>query len=223
MRPWLRCALPHKGLLADPSRLLLASVGYTVRSPRERLYCTDLQNCTEFVFLRARDIPAVVSAGLADVGITGRDHAAEADGATVELLPLGFGVSTVRYAVPHGSGLTLGTLYGKRVATALPRLAARHLASVGVVAEVVAVSGAVESTVHLGLADAVVDVVDSGRTLAAHELMVIGPPLLVSEAVLVTSRIGAQDPAVARLVDRLAAGLSQQRSASHRRSDELAG
>jgi ATP phosphoribosyltransferase len=202
-----RIALPHKGVLAPGSRQLLAAARYNCAAPRHRLFCADPDNNVEFVYLRARDVPPLVAEGLIDVGITGRDFVAESGCDLVELLPLGFGRSTVRYAVPNGADSTLEDLQGKRIATALPALVSRHLAANGLRAQVIALTGAVENAVHIGVADAVADVVESGRTLAMHGLRAIGPPLVVSEAVLVCSPTVSSHPSVRCLTERLSDSL----------------
>lgn len=199
----LRIAVPNKGSLAPGSRRLLTAAGFDLSAGGDRLFCMDHANNTEILSLRARDIPAMIAQGHVDVGITGRDLTADSGHELRELLPLGFGHSTVRFAVPHGAGDSVWTLQGRRIATALPSLTARHLADLGIRATVVAMSGAVEGAVHLGVADAVVDVVESGRTLAAHGLRAIGAPLVVSEAVLVAEPTRAGSPALRQLADRL--------------------
>src|SRR6201999_2097774 len=97
-----------------------------------------------------------------------------------------FAGSTFRYAAPVDSGFTSVTdLAGKRLATSYPRLVREDLARHDVAAEVIRLDGAVEISVQLGVADAIADVVDSGRTLRQHNLAVFGEPVLVSEAVLI--------------------------------------
>ncbi|SCF06606.1 ATP phosphoribosyltransferase [Micromonospora haikouensis] len=202
-----RIALPHKGALASGARRLLAAAGYDCGVPGERLHSFDRANDTEFLHLRARDVPRLVAEGVLDAGITGRDLAADADRPVVELLALGFGHARVHYAAPPDFGTDVTGLQGRRVATALPRLTARDLAARGLNATVVEMSGAVELAVRLGIADAVADVVDTGRTLAAHSLVTIGSPLIRSEAVLVCAPAAAATPATWLLAERMLACL----------------
>ena len=112
----------------------------------------------------------------------------------LEVLPLGFGRSAFRYAVPAGSGLTPESLGGRRVACSYRNIVERDLRRRGVEATVVKVDGAVEISIRLGVADAVADVVESGQTLRAAGLEVVGEPVMQSEAIVV-----ARDAATAAL------------------------
>jgi ATP phosphoribosyltransferase len=204
----LRIAVPNKGSLAPGSRQLLTGAGFDLGAAGGRLFRTDHGNNVEILSLRARDIPGMIAQGYVDTGITGRDLVADSGHELSEMLALGFGHATVRIAVPAGAGDSVRALNGKRVATAFPSLTARHLAGLGVRATVVTMTGAVEGAVHLGVADAVVDVVQSGRTLAAHGLRAIGAPLVVSEAVLVALPAVADSSALRQLTERLGRLLS---------------
>jgi ATP phosphoribosyltransferase len=102
-----------------------------------------------------------------------------------ECLALGFGSSSFRYAGPVGSDWTAADLAGKRIATAYPNLVRKDLADRGIEATVIRLDGAVEISVQLGVADAIADVVGSGRTLSLHDLVAFGEPLCDSEAVLI--------------------------------------
>jgi ATP phosphoribosyltransferase len=189
---------------------MLAESGYRQRRSTKDLVVFDPDNDTEFFYLRPRDIAVYVAAGTLDVGITGRDmllETAPLDGegpAAVEVMPLGFGRSSFRFASPVGSGIErVDQLAGKRIATAYPVLLQRHLEESGIKAEVVKLDGAVETACRLGVADAVCDVVETGTTLRAAGLHIIGEPVLASEAILV-GREGAEEiPAVAQLRRRL--------------------
>jgi ATP phosphoribosyltransferase len=116
---------------------------------------------------------------------------------------LGFGGSTFRYAAPAGLEWKVGDLAGKRLATAYPRLVRDDLARHGVTAEVIRLEGAVEISVQLGVADAVADVVGSGRTLRQHNLVAFGDPICVSEAVLIERVEAADSPGKSQLASRL--------------------
>ncbi|TKJ19756.1 ATP phosphoribosyltransferase [Blastococcus sp. CCUG 61487] len=204
----LRIAVPNKGVLSEPAAEMLAESGYHQRRSTKDLVVYDPEYDTEFFYLRPRDIAVYVASGTLDVGITGRDmllETAPEDGsAAVEVMPLGFGVSSFRFAAPVGSGIErVEQLAGKRIATAYPVLLRRFLADSGIGADVVKLDGAVETACRLGVADAVCDVVETGTTLRAAGLQVIGEPVLASEAILV-GREGAQEiPAVAQLRRRL--------------------
>ena len=186
----LKIALPNKGGLADDARCLTGEAGYQCRRSARELAVRDTENGVEFIFLRPRDIPVYVSNGTIDLGITGRDLARESETGVVELLALGFGRSTFRYAVPVDSGLTPDTLRDVRIATSYPALVRADMAKRGVTCEVICLDGAVEVSVRLGVADAIADVVQTGRTLREAGLKLVGEPILASEAVV----IGRQAP-----------------------------
>ena len=130
----LRIAVPNKGVLSEPAAEMLAESGYRQRRSTKDLAVYDPDNDTEFFYLRPRDIAVYVAAGTLDVGITGRDmllETAPVDGeghAAVEVMPLGFGRSSFRFASPVESGSTaVEQLAGKRIATAYPVLLQRFL------------------------------------------------------------------------------------------------
>jgi len=181
----LRIAVPNKGSLSDPAVSLLLEAGYKQRRDPRELVLTDLRNEVEFFFLRPRDVAVYVGSGTVHAGITGRDLLLDSGAAATEILELGFGGSTFRYAAPPGEITSIQELAGKRVATSYEHLVDTHLRSFGIEADVVRLDGAVESSVRLGVADAVADVVSTGTTLKAAGLEVFGEPLLKSEAILV--------------------------------------
>ena len=119
-------------------------------------------------------------------------------------MPLGFGRSSFRFASPVESGIeSVEQLAGKRIATAYPVLLQRYLDESGIKAGVVKLDGAVETACRLGVADAVCDVVETGTTLRAAGLHIIGEPVLASEAILVRREGAEEIPAVAQLRRRL--------------------
>jgi ATP phosphoribosyltransferase len=206
----LRVAVPNKGALSEPAAEMLAESGYRQRRSTKDLAVYDPDSDTEFFYLRPRDIAVYVASGTLDVGITGRDmllETAPADGdgrSTVEVMPLGFGRSSFRFASPLESGIEKPEqLAGKRIATAYPVLLRRYLDDNGIEAGVVKLDGAVETACRLGVADAVCDVVETGTTLRAAGLHIIGEPVLTSEAVLVRRGGDEESPAVAQLRRRL--------------------
>jgi ATP phosphoribosyltransferase len=188
----LRVAVPNKGTLAGPASEVLAEAGYRQRHESRDLTVLDPANDVEFFFLRPKDIAIYVGSGELDLGITGRDLALDSGAPVRERLALGFGGSTLRYAAPAGERHSVAELAGRRVATAYPHLVRADLARHGVEAEVIRLDGAVEISVQLGVADAVADVVGSGRTLRQHGLTAFGEPICVSEAVLLEGT-GAPD------------------------------
>lgn len=188
----LRVAVPNKGTLSDSAAEILAEAGYRRRTDAKDLTVVDPANQVEFFFLRPKDIATYVGSGELDLGITGRDLAEESVAPVRERLALGFGSSTFRYAAPAGRSWCVADLEGKRIATAFPNLVRKDLAAHGIGATVIRLDGAVEISVQLGLADAIADVVGSGRTLGLHNLVAFGESLCDSEAVLIERADSAQ-------------------------------
>ncbi len=183
----LRVAVPNKGTLSEPATEILSEAGYRRRTDSKDLTVIDPVNQVEFFFLRPKDIAIYVGSGELDFGITGRDLVRDSDAPVRERLALGFGSSSFRYAGPAGRDWTTADLAGKRIATAYPNLVRKDLAERGIEATVIRLDGAVEISVQLGVADAIADVVGSGRTLSLHDLVAFGEPLCDSEAVLIES------------------------------------
>lgn len=190
----LRVAVPNKGALAESAAEILSEAGYRRRTDPKDLTVMDPANGVEFFFLRPKDIAIYVGSGQLDFGITGRDLAAEADAPVDERLALGFGSATFRYAAPAGREWTVADLAGKRIATAYPNLVRKDLAGKGIEATVIRLDGAVEISIQLGVADAIADVVGSGRTLRLHDLVAFGESLCDSEAVLIERAGNGDDP-----------------------------
>jgi ATP phosphoribosyltransferase len=199
----LRVAVPNKGSLSEPAIEMLRAAGYRQRRDAKDLVQVDPGHDTEFFYLRPRDIATYVGTGTLEVGITGRDLLRDSHTDAEELLPLGFGFSTFRFAAVPGAVSSIDELEGRRVATSYPLLVQAHLRERGIEAEVIRLDGAVETAVRLGVADVVADVVSTGTTLRQAGLEIIGDPVLESEAVLVRRRGAADDPAVGQLARRL--------------------
>jgi ATP phosphoribosyltransferase len=200
----LRVAVPNKGTLSEPASEILSEAGYRRRTDSKDLTVIDRANQVEFFFLRPKDIAIYVGSGQLDFGITGRDLVLDSDAPVTECLALGFGSSSFRYAGPAGRDWTIPDLAGKRIATAYPNLVRKDLAEKGIEARVIRLDGAVEISVQLGVADAIADVVGSGRTLSLHDLVAFGEPLCDSEAVLI-ERAGNGDVAERAARDQLVA------------------
>ncbi|MFN0143700.1 MAG: ATP phosphoribosyltransferase [Mycobacterium sp.] len=200
----LRVAVPNKGALSESAAEILSEAGYRRRSDPKDLTVIDRPNGVEFFFLRPKDIAIYVGSGELDFGITGRDLAAESGAPVRERLALGFGSSSFRYAAPVDRAWITADLAGKRIATAYPNLVRKDLVAKGIEATVIRLDGAVEISVQLGVADAIADVVGSGRTLSLHGLAAFGESLCDSEAVLI-ERDGVGDDENRAARDQLAA------------------
>jgi ATP phosphoribosyltransferase len=200
----IRIAVPNKGSLSGPASDMLREAGYRQRRDTRELVLADPDNGVEFFFLRPRDVAVYVGAGTVDAGITGRDLLLDSGADAVEHLPLGFATSTFRYAAPAGTVTEVAQLAGKRVASSYTTLVRAHLAEQGIEpAAVVHLDGAVESSVRLGVADVIADVVETGTTLRAAGLEVFGEPILRSEAVLIRQQDAGEAAGLDVLTRRL--------------------
>lgn len=199
----LRIAVPNKGSLSEPAVTMLKEAGYATRRTGRELVLVDRANDVELFFLRPRDIAVYVGRGTVHAGITGRDLLLDSGVEAVEHLALGFARSTFRFAAPAGTMTSIEDVSGRRVATSYDVLVRDHLAARGVRAETVHLDGAVESSVQLGVADLIADVVETGTTLRAAGLETFGEPILTSEAVLITTERYRDLPGLATLVRRL--------------------
>jgi ATP phosphoribosyltransferase len=189
----LRIAVPNKGSLSQAATEMLRESGYRQRHDAKELTLVDAENDVEFYYLRPRDIAIYVGEGTLDVGITGRDLLLDSGAKAEEVLSLGFGRSRFLFAGPVGELTDLGDLAGKRIATSYVGVVRGFLEERGIDATVVRLDGAVESSVRLGVADAIADVVETGSTLRQAGLEVFGETILESEAVLITRGGGSLD------------------------------
>ncbi|KIH97176.1 ATP phosphoribosyltransferase [Streptomonospora alba] len=203
MADQLRIAVPNKGQLSDPASDMLREAGYRQRKDSRDLVMVDPENETEFFFLRPKDIAVYVGEGILQAGITGRDMLLDSGAPVEEALPLGFGGSTFRFAAPGGSSMTVEDLKGKRIATSFEGVLDRYLQERGIDARVIHLDGAVESSIQLGVADAVADVVSTGTTLRNAGLELFGEPILTSEAIVIRPRGAENDPKIEQLLRRL--------------------
>jgi len=202
----LRIAVPNKGSLADSSIAILKEAGYRQRTDSRDLVLTDPDNSVEFYYLRPRDIAIYVGSGELEAGITGRDLLIDSAALAEEVLALDFGGSTFRFAGPSSTAWKPADIEGKRVATAYPGLVEKHLKDLKISASVVRLDGAVESSVRLGVADLIADVVSTGNTLKQAGLAIFGDPILVSEAILI-KRTGSALPAGLEILIRRLQGV----------------
>ncbi|TLP59844.1 MULTISPECIES: ATP phosphoribosyltransferase [Microbispora] len=188
----LRIAVPNKGALSEGAQTMLKEAGYRQRRDSKELVVVDSENSCELFFLRPRDIAVYVGEGTLDAGITGRDMLFDSGAPAEEVMPLGFGRSTFRFAAPAGAHSGVAGLSGLRIATSYAGLLGKYLADQGVDARVIKLDGAVETAIRLGVADAVADVVETGTTLRNVGLEVFGEPIAHSEAILI-KRAGAPE------------------------------
>ena len=198
----LKIAVPNKGALSEAASGMLREAGYAQRSESKQLTKIDPDNEVEFFYLRPRDIALYVGEGTLDAGITGRDLLLDSHATAAESLQLGFGRSKFRFAARPGTAETVEDLKGLRIATSYDGVVKRYLAERGVEASVVRLDGAVETSIQLGVADVIADVVETGSTLRNAGLEVFGDVILESEAVMIT-REGADETALEVFTRRL--------------------
>jgi len=171
----LRIGIPSKGRLAELAAQLLVDAGLSFRRTERSLFarCKDMP--VEITFLRTDDIPVLVAEGAIGLGITGADLVAESGAEVVHRLDLGVGSCRLALCVPDDATIDdPRQLAGRRIATSFPRITRSWLAERGVTdAHFVELSGSVEVMVTLGVADAIVDLVETGSTLAANRLRVL--------------------------------------------------
>lgn len=202
-------AVPKKGRLYEQCLQLLsgADIQFRRKNRLDIALCTNLH--VALVFLPASDIAKFVGAGDVDIGIKGQDVVAETDmeSSVKEIMPLGFGKCKLCVQVPEkGSLKTLDALAGKRVVTSFERLAALHLKNIdqqhGTSTSISYISGSVEAACSLGLADAIVDLVESGDTMRAAGLHPIYT-LLESQAVLISNPRSRHPELVETITNRI--------------------
>ncbi|WP_107767391.1 ATP phosphoribosyltransferase [Nocardioides terrigena] len=189
----LRVAVPNKGALSQAASEILKESGYRQRSDSKELALIDADNGVEFFYLRPRDIALYVGEGTLDIGITGRDLLRDSGAKAVEVRDLGFGRSRFHFAGPVGRYSSLDQLEGLRIATSYVGIVESFLTERGIDATVTRLDGAVETSIQLGVADVIADVVETGSTLRAAGLETFGEVVLDSQAVLI-SRNGDTPP-----------------------------
>jgi ATP phosphoribosyltransferase len=199
----LRIGIPSKGRLAELAAQLLVEAGLAFRRQERSLFARVRDMPIEVTFLRTDDIPVLCAEGAIDLGITGGDLVEEAGVELVTRLPLGIGNCRLAICVPDDSQLREPKqLAGRRIATSFPNITNKYLARHGVTGHVVELTGSVEVMIALDVADAIVDLVETGSTLAANRLSILAE-LGRYEAVLVQNPATQHGPLCDRVVRRL--------------------
>lgn len=170
----LRIGVPSKGRLAELAAELLKQAGLSFRRQDRSLFARVGEMPVDVTFLRTEDIPVLCAEGAIDLGITGSDLISEAGVDVVQRLALGVGKCRLAICVPEDSTFrSPRDLDGCRVATSFPRTTQAYLEQHRAQAHLVALSGSVEVMIALGVAEAIVDLVETGSTLAANRLRVL--------------------------------------------------
>lgn len=194
-----------KGRIQAEALQLLGRAGVRVRPEAlasRRLAIEDETGRYRFIFVKPADVPVYVEHGIADCGIVGRDVLLESEADVLQ--PLDLRIGCCRLAVAGKEGAPAEPRGMLHVATKYPRVAAAHFGSRGVPVEIIELSGSVELAPVLGLADCIVDLVETGRTLAENGLAVV-ETIAHSSARLVVNRASYQlkAEAVSELLDSL--------------------
>jgi ATP phosphoribosyltransferase len=201
--PNLRIGIPSKGRLADIVAELLNAAGLCFRRQERSLFARVRDMPIDMTFLRADDIPTLCAEGAIDIGITGSDLVAESEAVLDTRLKLGMGRCRLAVCVPEDSAMqTPADLDGRAIATSFPRVTRTYLDRHDVSAHVVRLTGSVEVMISLGVAEAIVDLVETGSTLAANRLRVLDE-IGTYETVLVQNPSTAHMELADRIVRRI--------------------
>jgi ATP phosphoribosyltransferase len=199
----LRIGIPSKGRLSELASELLTQAGLQFRRQDRSLFARVSQLPVDLTFLRTEDIPVLCAEGAIDLGITGSDLLEESAADVEVRMRLGVGRCKLALCVPeHAPWTHCRELNGKRLATSFPNITERYLASHGTQVHLVSLSGSVEIMTQLGVADAIVDLVETGSTLAANRLRIL-TEIGHYETVLVQNRQKREAATVDRIIRRL--------------------
>ena len=164
-----------KGRMQDDAIALLAKAGVRLSSASlasRKLALPDESGDYQFIFVKPADVPVYVEHGIADCGIVGRDVLLESEADV--LLPLDLGIARCRIVVAALDPNVITRSFGMlRVATKYSRIASEYFGSCGIPVEIIPLSGSVELAPALGLADVIVDLVETGRTLKENGLRIV--------------------------------------------------
>ena len=184
----LRIALQSKGRLNEESLALLGEIGIDIDDSKRKFLSMASNFPLEVLYLRDDDIPQVVSAGTASLGIVGLNEVAE-KGLDVDVVcKLGFGGCRISLAIPKAESYDGPSWFeGKRIAPSYPAILRRYLEEKGIKADIEIITGSVEIAPAAGIADAIFDIVSSGGTLISNGLKEV-EKVFFSEAVLIANK-----------------------------------
>jgi ATP phosphoribosyltransferase len=199
----LRIGIPSKGRLAEVAGELLKEAGLSFRRQERSLFARCREMPVEITFLRTEDIPVLCAEGALDMGITGGDLIQESGAELIERLNLGVGHCRLALCVAEDKAIqSPAELDGARVATSFPAVTERFLEKFGAKVHLVNLSGSVEIMIALGVADAIVDLIETGSTLAANRLRVLAE-IDRYETLLVQNKAARLPEVADRVVRRL--------------------
>jgi ATP phosphoribosyltransferase len=199
----LKIALQRRGRLATESLSLLKALGLDFESFQGRLFSHCQNFPLDILFLRDDDIPEYVQDAVADLGIVGQNVVVENRAQVHQLDPLGFGFCTLTIAVPGDHKVrSVRDLAGTRIATSHPNTLSDYLRKEQIEARVITISGSVEITPTLDVADSICDLVSTGSTLKVNGLIPL-QSIFESQAVLVANRQSLECPQRGQLIAQL--------------------
>src|SRR5690606_21825194 len=199
----LKIAIQKSGRLNEKSVALLKNCGLNFENYKSSLITSVNNFPLEILFLRDDDIPEYVQDGIADLGIVGENVIEEKEVDVKYLQELGFGKCTLKLAVPRGSTLqSIQELNGKSIATSYPVILQKYLSKNNIEADIRMISGSVEISPGLGLADAICDIVSTGGTLKSNGLEQFAD-VMSSQAILIGKKGLENNATVNELLQRI--------------------
>jgi len=205
----IQVGIPSKGRLHEPLVALLKQAGYRFKVDGRSLRIPAGPD-TSLVLLRTDDISTLVAAGILDAGISTQDIVEESRAAVAEVIPLDMGHCRIVVAVPElGPIQNPSDLHGKTIATSFPRLAETFFKKHGASPRFVEVGGSCEAMVPLGLAEAIVDITETGSSLRDNGLRILSE-IGSYQTVLVARPERVDDPEIRQLARRLQGAMIAQ-------------
>jgi len=199
----LKIAIQKSGRLNEKSVELLKNCGLSFENYKSSLISPVSNFPLEILFLRDDDIPEYVQDGIADLGIVGENVIQETEVEVSYLQRLGFGKCSLKIAVPNNDDIqNLAGLNGKSIATTYPVILGKFLKDNGITSDIRTISGSVEISPGLGLADAICDLVSTGGTLKSNGLKPFAD-VMSSEAVLIGRKGSETEDLVLELIQRI--------------------
>ena len=189
----LRIAVQSKGRLHEETMALLTEAGIKIPSSKRTLLVESSNFPVEILYLRDDDIPQSVVGGVADLGVVGRNELEERQEDAEVIRPLGFSKCRLSLAVPKAADYTgLSWFEGRKIATSYPAILSRFMEQKGIRTDIHVITGSVEISPGIGLADAIFDIVSSGGTLVSNNLREV-EIVMQSEALLIGNRSMSQE------------------------------
>jgi ATP phosphoribosyltransferase len=199
----LKIAIQKSGRLNEKSVELLKNCGLNFENYKSSLISPVSNFPLEILFLRDDDIPEYVQDGIADLGIVGENVIEETEVEVNYLQRLGFGKCSLKIAVPNNNSINeLSQLNGRSIATTYPVILGKFLKQQGIQSDIRTISGSVEISPGLGLADAICDLVSTGGTLKSNGLIPFAD-VMSSEAILICNNKNGDSELIKELVQRI--------------------